>query len=91
MILTSGPEPRKCAASPQSRGLHADEYDLVVIYPLNFRTTFYHQKPMSQPTKNFQVAVIGGGVCGLACAVALHRAGVSVDVFEAAVRVFIPL
>ncbi|TBU49090.1 salicylate hydroxylase [Dichomitus squalens] len=35
--------------------------------------------------KDFQVAVIGGGVCGLACAAALQKAGISVQVFEAAV------
>ena len=41
---------------------------------------------MSQPTKTFQVAVVGGGaVCGLAAAAALQKAGISVDVFEAAV------
>ncbi|KAI0363533.1 FAD/NAD(P)-binding domain-containing protein [Pilatotrama ljubarskyi] len=34
--------------------------------------------------KPFQVAIVGGGVCGLACAVALQRAGVPVEVFEAA-------
>ncbi|KAI0361022.1 FAD/NAD-P-binding domain-containing protein [Trametes cingulata] len=40
---------------------------------------------MSQsPKKPFRVAIVGGGVCGLACAVALQRAGVSVEVFEAA-------
>ncbi|TFK80493.1 salicylate hydroxylase [Polyporus arcularius HHB13444] len=35
-------------------------------------------------TKDFQVAVIGGGVCGLACAIALQNAGVPVEIFEAA-------
>ena len=38
---------------------------------------------MSQ--KDFKVTVIGGGVCGLACAIALQKAGVTVDLFEAAV------
>ncbi|KAI0784966.1 hypothetical protein C8Q75DRAFT_723504 [Abortiporus biennis] len=33
---------------------------------------------------NFKVAIVGGGVCGLACAVALANAGISVDVYEAA-------
>ena len=37
--------------------------------------------------RRFDVAVIGGGVCGLTCAVALQRAGVSVQVFEAAVSI----
>ena len=42
---------------------------------------------MAQPdTKNIQVAIVGGGVCGLACAVALQNAGVHAEVFEAAVR-----
>ncbi|RPD65123.1 FAD/NAD-P-binding domain-containing protein [Lentinus tigrinus ALCF2SS1-6] len=41
---------------------------------------------MSTPnTKGFQVAVIGGGVCGLACAIALQNAGIAVEIFEAAV------
>ncbi|KAI0334384.1 FAD/NAD-P-binding domain-containing protein [Cubamyces sp. BRFM 1775] len=41
---------------------------------------------MSQPSsqKPLKVAVVGGGVCGLACAVALQRSGLSVDIFEAA-------
>ncbi|OJT04462.1 Salicylate hydroxylase [Trametes pubescens] len=41
---------------------------------------------MSQTTSQvpIQVAVIGGGVCGLACAIALQRAGLSVELFEAA-------
>ncbi|KAI0715000.1 FAD/NAD-P-binding domain-containing protein [Earliella scabrosa] len=40
---------------------------------------------MSQTSKNFEVAIVGGGVCGLACAVALQTAGVPAEVFEAAV------
>ncbi|KAH9858330.1 FAD/NAD-P-binding domain-containing protein [Lenzites betulinus] len=31
-----------------------------------------------------QVAIVGGGVCGLTCAVALQKAGVAVQIFEAA-------
>ncbi|TBU25307.1 FAD/NAD(P)-binding domain-containing protein [Dichomitus squalens] len=34
--------------------------------------------------KDFQVAIVGGGVSGLVCAIALQRAGVSVQLFEAA-------
>ncbi|KAI0828955.1 FAD/NAD-P-binding domain-containing protein [Trametes gibbosa] len=37
-----------------------------------------------QSSMPLQVAIVGGGVCGLACAIALQRAGVLVDVFEAA-------
>ncbi|KAI0699364.1 FAD/NAD(P)-binding domain-containing protein [Cerioporus squamosus] len=40
----------------------------------------------SSSKKDFQVAVVGGGVCGLACAIALHRAGVPVQLFEAAAK-----
>lgn len=32
-----------------------------------------------------QVAVVGGGVCGLTCAVALMKAGIDVQIYEAAV------
>ena len=39
----------------------------------------------SSTTKDFQVAIVGGGVSGLVCAIALQHAGVSVDIFEAAV------
>ncbi|CCL98087.1 uncharacterized protein FIBRA_00081 [Fibroporia radiculosa] len=34
--------------------------------------------------QSFKVALVGGGVCGLACAVGLMKAGVDVEVFEAA-------
>jgi salicylate hydroxylase len=37
--------------------------------------------------KDFQVAIVGGGIVGLVCAVGLAKAGLQVDVFEAAVRV----
>ncbi|KAI0800720.1 FAD/NAD-P-binding domain-containing protein [Fomes fomentarius] len=39
---------------------------------------------MSRSAKNFEIAIIGGGVCGLAAAVALQKAGLNVEVFEAA-------
>ncbi|KAJ7724174.1 hypothetical protein DFH07DRAFT_855076 [Mycena maculata] len=35
-------------------------------------------------TKDFRVAIIGGGMCGLACAVGLAKRGIASDVFEAA-------
>ncbi|KAJ3503290.1 hypothetical protein NLJ89_g8499 [Agrocybe chaxingu] len=38
---------------------------------------------MASTTKDFNVAIVGGGMCGLACAVALSRAGIDVHVFEA--------
>ncbi|TFY55993.1 hypothetical protein EVG20_g9106 [Dentipellis fragilis] len=34
--------------------------------------------------KNFRVAIVGGGVCGVVCAIGLQRAGIYVDIFEAA-------
>lgn len=37
-----------------------------------------------QTQKAFYVAVVGGGLCGLVCAVYLVRAGIKVDVFESA-------
>ncbi|KAF4573286.1 hypothetical protein EYR36_007797 [Pleurotus pulmonarius] len=35
-------------------------------------------------SKDFTVAIVGGGMCGLVCAYALAKAGVAVEVFEAA-------
>lgn len=35
--------------------------------------------------RSLNVAIVGGGVVGLTCAVALLRAGVHVELFEAAV------
>lgn len=35
--------------------------------------------------KDFKVAIVGGGISGLTCAIALKQAGVSAEVFEAAV------
>ncbi|TFK26694.1 salicylate hydroxylase [Coprinopsis marcescibilis] len=35
-------------------------------------------------SKDFSVVIIGGGMCGVACAVALHRAGMKVHLYEAA-------
>ncbi|KIP03927.1 hypothetical protein PHLGIDRAFT_495217 [Phlebiopsis gigantea 11061_1 CR5-6] len=35
-------------------------------------------------SKDFKVAIVGGGLCGLACAIALLKDGVDVDVYEAA-------
>ncbi|KAF8191424.1 FAD/NAD(P)-binding domain-containing protein [Mycena galopus ATCC 62051] len=39
----------------------------------------------SAPTskKNFRVAIVGGGLCGLTCAVGLAKLGIHADVFEA--------
>ena len=36
--------------------------------------------------KDFTVAIIGGGVVGLVCAIGLAKAGIHVEVFEAAVH-----
>ena len=36
--------------------------------------------------KGLRVAIIGGGVCGLVCAVSLMKAGVDVHLYEASVR-----
>ncbi|KAK0436633.1 uncharacterized protein EV420DRAFT_235664 [Desarmillaria tabescens] len=33
--------------------------------------------------KDFTVAIVGGGMCGIACAVGLSKSGIRVDVFEA--------
>ncbi|KAF4620967.1 hypothetical protein D9613_001259 [Agrocybe pediades] len=39
---------------------------------------------MTSASKDFSVAIIGGGMCGLACAIGLVNAGLDVQVFEAA-------
>ena len=38
-------------------------------------------------SETLRVAIVGGGVCGLTCAIALLREGVDVHVYEAAVSV----
>ncbi|ESK92134.1 salicylate hydroxylase [Moniliophthora roreri MCA 2997] len=40
----------------------------------------------SLPRKDFNVAIVGGGMCGAAAAYGLARAGISVQVFEAAAK-----
>ncbi len=42
--------------------------------------------PPLESQKSFEVAIVGGGVCGLTCALALVKEGVPVTVYEAAVR-----
>jgi salicylate hydroxylase len=37
------------------------------------------------PPRDLKAAIIGGGMCGLACAVGLVKAGIAVEIFEAAV------
>ncbi|KAJ3502824.1 hypothetical protein NLJ89_g8712 [Agrocybe chaxingu] len=41
---------------------------------------------MASSPKDFTVAIVGGGMCGLACAIVLNRAGIDVNVFEAATK-----
>ena len=36
-------------------------------------------------TKDFKVAIVGGGMCGLTLAIVLEKAGIRCDLFEAAV------
>lgn len=48
--------------------------------------------PLVEPaTKDFKVAIVGGGLCGLALAVGLLKAGINVEIYEAAVSCPIPL
>ncbi|KAJ8469579.1 hypothetical protein ONZ45_g16846 [Pleurotus djamor] len=46
----------------------------------------YDIRMKAMPTKDFSVAIVGGGICGLLCAYALSKAGVQVEVFEAAAK-----
>lgn len=39
-----------------------------------------------QGQRPLDIALVGAGVCGLTCALALAKFGISVQVFEAAVR-----
>ncbi|KAJ6517839.1 FAD/NAD-P-binding domain-containing protein [Mycena vulgaris] len=41
---------------------------------------------MTTAKKDFRVAIVGGGVVGLACAVGLQRHGVDAEIFEAAAK-----
>lgn len=43
-------------------------------------------KTAASARKDFHVAIVGAGMCGLAAAYALTRANISVKVFESAVR-----
>jgi NADPH-dependent glutamate synthase beta subunit-like oxidoreductase len=36
-------------------------------------------------TKEYKVAIVGGGMCGLVCAIGLQKAGIEVEIYEAAV------
>ncbi|KAE9402941.1 FAD/NAD-P-binding domain-containing protein [Gymnopus androsaceus JB14] len=36
-------------------------------------------------SKDFKVAIVGGGMCGLMCAVGLRRAGIAVEIFESTI------
>lgn len=40
---------------------------------------------MSPSSQSFRVAIVGGGLCGLTCAIPLLKAGVDVQVYEGAV------
>lgn len=39
--------------------------------------------------RDFRVAIVGGGICGLLCAIGLTKGGFEVDIFESAVSVAI--
>lgn len=43
---------------------------------------------MTSSSPPLQIAIVGGGICGLTCAIALMKAGAEVQVYEAAVRVY---
>ncbi len=38
--------------------------------------------------KDLRVAIVGGGVCGLTCAIALAKKGIRAHIYEAAVRIY---
>jgi 2-polyprenyl-6-methoxyphenol hydroxylase-like FAD-dependent oxidoreductase len=42
-------------------------------------------------TKDFNVAIIGGGMVGIVAAIGLSRAGINVDMYEAKVSALCPL
>ncbi|KAG5730931.1 hypothetical protein E4T56_gene7110 [Termitomyces sp. T112] len=39
---------------------------------------------MTGPSKDFRVAIVGGGMSGIVCAIGLRNAGVHVEIFEQA-------
>lgn len=55
-----------------------------VIWPSSVMTIVPQVTKEQQTLKAFHVAIVGGGLCGLLCAVYLTRAGIKVDVFESA-------
>ena len=61
----------------------------VLTFLLFSVTRRHHTRPpftiTSNMPRNFKVAIVGGGIVGLICAIGLAKAGVEVDVFEAAV------
>ncbi|KAJ3523154.1 hypothetical protein NM688_g8773 [Phlebia brevispora] len=40
----------------------------------------------SESTRTLKIVIVGGGVCGLACAIALNKQGLEVDIYEAAAK-----
>lgn len=38
-------------------------------------------------SKEFRVAIVGGGICGLVAAIGLNNSGIRVDIFECAVSI----
>ncbi|KAI0935590.1 hypothetical protein AcV5_010477 [Taiwanofungus camphoratus] len=56
--------------------------DSVTIYTRERQT--HHSANVK--VKDFKVAIVGGGISGLTCAIALKQAGVSAEVFEAATQ-----
>jgi len=70
----------------QFRSAPTDFHKLFTPFKLLTTQSLYiTTMPEDVQVKDFKVALVGGGICGLTCAIALARVGVSVEVFEAAV------
>lgn len=55
-----------------------------IFYP-HFDPPYPHFHIHITMQRDFTVAIVGGGIVGLVCAIELARAGIQADVFEAAV------
>ncbi len=57
---------------------------LTLIHTMS--STESHARTSTNPPNDLKVVIIGGGVCGLVCLVALKKFGIEAHLYEGAVR-----